>query len=116
MKERTIKCGDIYWLELDNPKGNQYLNRRPYLVVDSDDYLTNSKLVCMVPLTSNLKTRSNYDVLVRMDGDSNLKHNSLAKLDHLYTFNRWQLIDHGGNLSLECMKLIHLNLRKHFDL
>jgi len=116
MIRRKIKCGDIYWLEEKNAAGHQYYKKRPHLIVDSDEYISVSKMVCVVPLTSKMSNFNKYDYKIIKNFSNNLKVDSLAKLDHIYTYDKERFIHCVGRIEHTLMKKIHFNLRKHFNL
>jgi mRNA interferase MazF len=51
-----VKRGEIWWVDLGDPKGSAPGFRRPVVIVQ-DDLLTESRLgtVMVAPITSNLK-------------------------------------------------------------
>ncbi len=110
-----IKCGNIYWLLIQHSIGHEFDGRRPYLVVDSDGYIAVSNVVCMIPLTSNLSNKNRYDVVIEKSTTNRLITDSVAKLDHLRTFDKNRLSALIGRVDLQTMQKIQSNLRKHFD-
>ena len=115
MERNEIKCGEIYWLEAKGAVGHQYSKKRPHLVVDSDEYIKISNMVCAVPLTTNMANRNRFDFEIIKNTNNRLRFNSLAKLDHIYTYDKGQFVCRIGHVDLKVMQGIHYFLRKHFN-
>jgi mRNA-degrading endonuclease toxin of MazEF toxin-antitoxin module len=116
MKKREIKCGDIYLAERHNNIGHEYSKMRPYLLVDSDDYIRVSNVVCMAPMTSNLTNRNKYDIFLARNNANRLKQDSIIKMDHMYVFDKKLLSNYLGCVNRSIIKAVHANLRKRFSL
>lgn len=113
---KSIECGDIYWTKIPKSTGHEYSKLRPYLVIDTNQCIYFGGMACMVPLTTKLSKRSCYDVLIQRDNNNKLKSDSLAKLDHIYTFDQCRLKIYLGSVDVIIMRQIHFNLRKRFNL
>lgn len=59
-----IKRGDIYWVNLDDAEGYETKNIRPCLVVSNDIQNRIGKRVMIAPLTSNIKKKYPFEVIV----------------------------------------------------
>ena len=59
-----IKRGDIYWVNLDDAEGYETQNIRPCLVVSNDIQNRIGKRVMIAPLTSNIKKKYPFEVIV----------------------------------------------------
>jgi len=60
----VIKRGDIYWVNLDDAEGYETKNIRPCLVVSNDIQNRIGKRVMIAPLTSNIKKKYPFEVIV----------------------------------------------------
>jgi len=60
----VIKRGDIYWVNLDDAEGYETQNIRPCLVVSNDIQNRIGKRVMIAPLTSNIKKKYPFEVIV----------------------------------------------------
>lgn len=118
MKEslKKIECGDIYYLNLKYRFGHEYKGLRPYVVIDCNEFLSFSNVVCIAPLTSRLSNDYRFDILIKRSNDNKLKTDSLVKLAHLDTVDKRRLQFCIGRISKDDIRQIHSNLRKRFNL
>lgn len=58
-----LEYGDLVWAEFDPSIGHEYKNRRPAVVIQSDQQLRKSNLATIIPLTSNLNNNKGDDIL-----------------------------------------------------
>lgn len=75
----TIKQGDIFWIDLDDPKGSERGFRHPHVVIQNDVFnksRINTVVVCA--LTSNLKLAEAPGNVLLKKGDANLPKDSVA--------------------------------------
>lgn len=59
-----IKRGEIYWVNLSDAEGYETKNIRPCLVVSNDIQNRIGKRIMIAPLTSNLKKRYPFEVVI----------------------------------------------------
>jgi len=114
MKGR-IECGNIYFIDLKNRFGHEYKGLRPYVVIDGNEFISFSNVVCVTPLTSKLSKKRRYDVLAAMDTYNNLKTDSLIRLDQIDNIDKQYLGYCLGKISKNLIKQIHYNLRNRFN-
>ena len=102
-----INQGDIYWLDLDAPRGSEPAYRHPVVVIQSDSFNhTQIKTVIVCELTSNLKyAKAPGNVLINK-GEANLPKQSVVNVTQIYTANKIELLDYIGTLSSKRMREI----------
>jgi mRNA interferase MazF len=96
----VINQGDIYWLDLDAPRGSEPAYRHPVVVIQSDLFNhTQIKTVVVCELTSNLKFAKAPGNVLLNKGEANLPKQSVVNITQLYTANKIELLDYIGTLS-----------------
>lgn len=96
----TIRQGDVYWIELDEPRGSEPGYRHPHVVVQNNLFNA-SKIgtVVVCALTSNLKRGEAPGNVLLKKGEANLKKDSAVNITQLVTVNKTDLIEQIGALS-----------------
>ncbi len=96
----NIKQGDIFWVNLEAPRGSEPGYRHPHVVIQNNLFnqsKINTVVVCA--LTSNLtRAKSPGNVLIRK-GEGNLKKESVVNITQMITVNKSDLIEKIGSLS-----------------
>lgn len=96
----TIHQGEIYWIELDPPRGSEPGYRHPHVVVQNNLFNA-SKIgtVVVCALTSNLKRGEAPGNVLLKKGEANLKKDSVVNITQLVTVDKTDLIEQIGTLS-----------------
>lgn len=98
----VIKQGEIYWIELNEPKGSEPGYRHPHLVIQNNLFnqsRINTVVVCA--LTSNLKRGSAPGNVTLKKGDANIPKKSVVNISQIFTVNKMDLLEKIGTLSKE---------------
>lgn len=98
----VIKQGEIYWIELNEPKGSEPGYRHPHLVLQNNLFnqsRINTVVVCA--LTSNLKRSSAPGNVTLKKGEANIPKTSVINISQIFTVNKSDLIEKIGALSKE---------------
>jgi mRNA interferase MazF len=108
----VIQRGEIWWAELDEPRGSEPAHRRPLLVVQNDAF-NRSRIatIIAVVLTSNLRlldAPGNVLVPARASG---LKKDSVANVSQVVTIDRNSLVKRAGRLETAHMHDVDQGLR-----
>jgi mRNA interferase MazF len=103
----TIRQGDLYWLDLDEPRGSEPGYRRPHVVVQNNVFNA-SKVgtVVVCALTFNLKRGEAPGNVLLKKGEANLKRDSVVNVTQLVTVDKTDLIEHIGALSPDRVRQI----------
>ena len=103
----VVKQGDIYWVELAEPKGSEPGYRHPHIVVQNNLFNAsriNTIVVCS--LTSNLsRSKAPGNVLLNK-GEANLPKKSVVNISQIFTVNKSDLVEKIGRVSEKRMKEI----------
>lgn len=112
-----IQRGDVWWVELDAPRGSAPGYRRPVLVVQSDAF-NRSRIgtVVAVALTSNVRLADAPGNVLLPRHESGLPKDAVANVSRLVTLARTELIERVGPLSAQLLRLVDRGLRLVLDL
>ncbi len=96
----VIKQGEIYWVDLSDPKGSEPGYRHPHLVIQNNLFNTsqiNTVVVCS--LTTNLNRAKAPGNVLLNKGEANLPRKSVVNISQIFTVNKSDLVDKIGQVS-----------------
>ncbi len=96
----VIKQGEIYWVDLADPKGSEPGYRHPHIVIQNNlfnDSRINTAVVCS--LTSNLNRAKAPGNVMLNKGEANLSKQSVVNISQIFTVNKADLIEKIGQVS-----------------
>jgi mRNA interferase MazF len=108
----VVERGQIWWAELDEPRGSEPAFRRPLLIVQ-DDAFNRSRIRTVVAavLTSNLRlVEAPGNVLIPAKA-SGLPKDSVVNVSQIVTIDRDFLAEPAGKLRGQLLKSIDDGLR-----
>lgn len=108
------RYGEIYWVNFDPSVGHEYRKCRPAVVIQSDYQLALSRLVTIMPLTSQVVKQQRDDILVKRTSRNRLFADSLVKVHSITSFDRKRIIKHTGSMEAVVMEKIKEYLKRHF--
>ncbi len=96
----VIHQGDVFWIDLEEPKGSEPGYRHPHVVVQNNLF-NRSKIgtVVVCALTSNLKRANAPGNVLLEKKEANLTKQSVVNVSHIFTVDKTQLGEHIGTLS-----------------
>ncbi len=98
----VVKQGEIYWIDLGEPKGSERGYRHPYIVVQNNVFnVSRINTVVVCALTSNLKRAKAPGNVVLNKGEANLPKKSVVNISQIYTVNKSDLLERIGQISEE---------------
>jgi mRNA interferase MazF len=103
----VINQGDIYWIELEEPKGSEPGYSHPHVVIQNNVFNAskiNTVIVCV--LTSNLKRAQAPGNVLLEKGDGNLPKQSVVLVSQIFTVDKSQLGEFIGTLAEQHVKQI----------
>lgn len=113
----VVQRGEIWWAELEEPRGSEPGYRRPLLVVQADAFnRSRIQTILAVVLTSNLRlVEAPGNVLVpkRVSG---LPKDSVANVSQVITIDRDMLVERAGKLTGSVIGDVENGLRLVLDL
>ena len=102
-----IRQGDVYWVDLGEPRGSAPGYRHPHVVIQNDLFnrsRINTVVVCVI--TSNLKrAAAPGNVLLEKD-EANLAKRSVVNVSQIFTVNKADLAERIGTLSPQRVRQI----------
>lgn len=116
MQKGDLEFGDIVWTEFDPSVGHEFQNKRPAIVIQSNEQLQASNLVTVIPLTSNTGNCTADDIIIPADFQNNLKVDSIAKVYCVTSFDYHRFDKKIGVVNASTTSLIKEYLKKHFGL
>jgi mRNA interferase MazF len=96
----VIKQGEIYWVDLSEPKGSEPGYRHPHIVIQNNLFNTsqiNTVVVCS--LTSNLNRAKAPGNVLLNKGEANLPQKSVVNISQIFTVNKRDLVEIIGQVS-----------------
>ena len=108
----TIRQGDVYGIELGEPKGSEPEYLHPHVVVQNDVFnqsRINTVVVCA--LTSNVKRAAVPGNVLLAKGEANLKKESVVNVSQIVTVDKTDLTEKIGAVSSARMKQIISGLK-----
>lgn len=116
MRKGDLEFGDIVWVEFDPSVGHEFQDKRPAIVIQSNEQLKRSNLVTIVPLTSNKGNATPDDIEVVVDSENHLRTDSVAKVYCITSFDYSRFDKKIGKINTDVLIVIKSYLKKHFDL
>ena len=109
-----VRQGEIYWLNLPEPKQSEPGFRRPCVVIQNDTFNRSrirTTIVCT--LTTNIKLANAPGNILLTKGEGNLSRNSVANISQILTVNKTDLMPESkiGKLSAEKIESIIAGLQ-----
>jgi len=108
--------GEIYWVDFDPSVGHEYKNRRPALIVQSEEELKKSNVVTVIPFTSNLQKKKPMDILVHKNHCNHLFTDSILKVQCIMSFDYSRFVRKIGEADRELLEAVKKYLKTHFSL
>lgn len=96
----VIKQGEIYWVDLAEPKGSEPGYRHPHIVIQNNlfnDSRINTTVICS--LTSNLNRAKVPGNVMLNKGEANLSKQCVVNISQIFTVNKADLIEKIGQVS-----------------
>ena len=112
-----VKQGEVYWINLPEPKQSEPGFRRPCVIVQSDTFNRSkikTTIICI--LTSNLKLANAPGNVALKADEANLPKASVVNISQMLTINKSDLLlkEKIGNLSQSKIDLIRAGLKLIF--
>ena len=97
----NFKKGEIWWADLDEPRGSEPGYRRPVVIVQSDDFNKSKiKTVIVAVITSNLNlAKAPGNIKLGATKSIGLKKESVINVSQVVTLDKSYLTEKAGKLS-----------------
>lgn len=96
----VIKQGEIFWIDLAEPKGSEPGYRHPHIVIQNNLFNAsriNTVVVCS--LTGNLSRAKAPGNVLLNKGEANLPQKSVVNISQIFTVNKSDLVEKLGQVS-----------------
>ena len=96
----VIEQGEIYWVDLGEPRGSEPAFRHPHIVIQNNLFNTskiNTVIVCS--LTTNIKRADAPGNVLLQKGEANLPKQCVVNISQIFTVNKSDLADKIGQVS-----------------
>jgi len=96
----VIHQGDVFWIDLTEPRGSEPGYRHPHVVIQNNLF-NRSRIhtIVVCALTSNLKRASAPGNVLLGKGEANLPKKSVVNISQIFTVNKTDLSEKIGTLS-----------------
>ena len=96
----VIHQGDVFWIDLEEPRGSEPGYRHPHVVVQNNLFNRSQiRTVVVCPLTSNLKRADAPGNVLLEKKEANLPKPSVVNVSQVFTVDKIQIGDYIGTLS-----------------
>ena len=112
---QSVRRGDVFWANLDPTVGVEIKKTRPVVVVSNDVINRRSRLVIVVPLTTNIARLSPSHVLIPQ-GEGGLGQDSKVLTEQIRAMDKQRLVSKIGTLSDRFLRLIEQAIRNSLDM
>jgi mRNA interferase MazF len=103
----VISQGEVWWADLDAPRGSEPGFPRPVVVVQCDSFnLSRVSTVVCVPIVSNLRWAAAPGNVVLSARATGLPKDSIAMASQIITLDRARLTECTGRLSEANLNLV----------
>jgi mRNA interferase MazF len=108
----VIQRGDVYWVDLGEPRGSRPAKRRPVLIVSDDLYnSSNLSTIVAVVLTGTLRLGDMPGNVHIVKGEAGVTRASVANVTALVTLDKTELGRRTGRIRPPTLERIDDGLR-----
>ena len=111
-----VKYGDIIWTQFSPSVGHEFQDKRPAVVIQSNQQIASSNLVTIMPMTGNLENKTVDDIIIEPDGENKLARTSVIKVYNIESSDYKRLLGKIGRCDKIILDKIKKYLRIHFGL
>ena len=109
MKEK--KRGQIWLVDFDPSYGHEYQKVRPAVLIQQDKYIEHSKLLTVLPISSQIENITELDILLKKDSQNRLLKDSVIKTKQISSFDKRRFIKLIGTINKQAMDKIDENIK-----
>ena len=107
-----IHQGDVYWVDLREPRGSAPGYRHPHVVIQNNLFnRSRINTVVMCVITSNLRRAAAPGNVLLEKGEANLPKPSVVNVSQIFTVDKTDLVEKIGSLSPQRARQILDGLR-----
>lgn len=103
----VIRQGDIYWVDLEEPRGSAPGYRHPHVVIQNNLFnRSRIQTVIVCAITSNLQRAAAPGNVLIERKEGNLPKQSVVNVSQVFTVDKSQLSEPIGTLSAHRVRMI----------
>lgn len=116
-RNTVIRRGEVYWVRLDPTIGSEIKKTRPVLIISNDSNNQFSDLICVLPISSQIKTIRPFEILVTA-GQGGLKETGKIKANQIRTVDKKRVVGGplGPTLSVDIMGKVADAIKIHLEI
>ena len=108
----TIRQGDVFWINLDEPQGSEPGYRHPHVVIQNDLYNgSRIRTVVVCAITSNMQRARDPGNVVLEKGEANLSKDCVVNVTQIFTVDKNWLDEYIGTLSNQKLEKVIEGIR-----
>jgi len=96
---KTFQRGQFWLVNFEPSIGHEYKKVRPALIIQQNRYISTTKLLTVIPVSSQTVKQTELDVLVKSDTHNRLMKDSLLKTKQISSFDKRRFIKYIGILD-----------------
>lgn len=113
----VVQRREVWWADLDEPRGSEPGFRRPVLVIQADAFnRSRLRTVLCIVLTSNTRLLDAPGNVLLREGASGLPRDSVANVTQVVTLDQDFLAEKTGRIPARTMAKVDAGLRLVLDL
>lgn len=113
----VVERREVWWAELEEPRGSEPGYRRPVLIVQADSFnRSRLRTVVVVALTSNMRILDAPGNVLLRRKETSLSKDSVANVTQVLTLDDRFLIERAGRIPRGLMAQVDAGLRLVLDL
>ena len=101
--DRTIKRGDIFYVELNPVVGSEQGGTRPVLIISNDIGNSHSPTVIIAAITGRTQTKAKLPTHTEVKDVEGLDRDSIILLEQIRTIDKQRLKNHMGTMPNNIM-------------
>ena len=110
MREKTIKRGEIYWVNLNPTKGSEIKKIRPCLIISNELQNKISSRVIVLPITSNIKFIVPFHINIKLNNVE-----ALILCEQIRVIDKSRIKDYLDKLNSEILEKVEFALKIVLD-
>ena len=113
----VVQRREVWWADLEEPRGSEPGFRRPVLIVQSDAFnRSRLRTVLAVVLTSNTRLLDAPGNVLLPAAETGLPRDSVANVTQVVTLDEDFLTERQGQIPVQRMTMVELGLRLVLEL
>jgi mRNA interferase MazF len=109
---KVFQKGQLWLVNFEPSFGHEYQKIRPAIIIQHNDTINFGNLLTIVPISSQLTTITELDILIKATSNNRLMKDSLIKTKHISSFDKRRFIKLIGICEQNTQNFIDKNIQK----